>query len=65
MKLVSKHGKFLLRKKVAYFLPFGGHVLKKRVNITTLCNLNYKLGKLTFYRGHSIYQYYNDSLPTP
>ena len=25
----------------------------------------YKLGKLTFYRGHSIYQYYNDSLPTP
>ena len=25
----------------------------------------YKLGKITFYRGRSIYQYYNDSLPTP
>ena len=25
---------------------------------------NYKLGKITFYRSHSIYQYYIDSLPT-
>ena len=25
----------------------------------------YKLGKITFYRGHSIYQYYNDNLPAP
>ena len=45
-------------------------VLKKKLQLDTssqkmVVEHHYKLGKLTFYRGHSIYQYYNDSLPTP